>query len=1202
MPPIQFDSAHASPASTLREDTCVLCSSTIKWKARPEITANMMQFAQLLNWAPGPLPMICPKCWERKHPKMAAEAKISNRVRNMIGENVRAWFVLAYIPTPENNGRIDEEMCARSWNLPKGAIRFERSNPEGWWRDLSFAYVAPLCVSLNRFNQFCRATNGMTPRLPSCFGTFPHGVKQQVLSGDHGSVGWCRPDGTTESQGGKALAQTSWASGAQQWNNLLADAIPSSLLSIDTTCAPVLPFTFMGFEKIDRTTRLRSQAAIGANVTSRIKMQDSHRPCYLETRGAPESLSWRASSKDLRANSLAPLHREVLLGTEFALAGDVTAGVSVDFTNGSVGEVAKLSSLGVGIQNKSKPRRRRKHQDKNKNNNNNKAATSSSGQPPQSSSPAAGGYTNHRLGKLSSFTLWLGGVLPLPAEHSPACYLRRIHNQATCASVPPHPPDCFCTHDECVLVGGFHIVKLRGIYNHPSHGIVAGFHANHTIGPQFAVSSAMSRPVSCIDVRLDDKFNLHLRKHGVISPPATDALNLPLLLLHLKRAGLPDSILGTTTQKAFKKEMESLLEWCRTFKVFLRTGTQLSSKYVLYSGIPDAVAAVPSGTFSGPDAMTLLSHNRSYSGWGVQYSTVACGVCARQMFFGFVETRQNLSCWRCDTRSMREVIGVSDAPRTPDSLPTLHHPAEAAQLNPDNLKDFADLGAMLITGVDRQSIDETCFPIAKQFLRSERLASTVKSISGQSCPLLFHCFNSGDLVNQQADLVGLLPCSGTGPWEVGLKLRSHQDFFTASTRFAKTLQPARMPGVKASRFANPSHDWCSGLTFFRNEPNSLLLIDSRCIVRLPSCKITVCIFSRHDSEPRPFSMDVGEDVPGDPHTNYHRIGGGVFQEPGPRLHLLTGPWHRTSYRMNRFFTTDMCYIVPIFRRPESEKEPPRKVSKNIRPPARIDQLRIKFQQQMDTATYNQEANQIRRSYTEATDALRPPLPPKRSQLESSSELEGGGKRQRLQSVPPNTAMSSSATVPNMEKRTVCTQNTHKHVTPTQHTNEDHVCKQRPDEDFVPCVPEVARFSRSCVLLMAKHFADNLIGSGPPKTQTLRVWTDKYAEMHMEAFRRRLWVRVWRGQGHACTIGWALYISFRKTRLGALDQKGCAREGRPTWSPQKLLRTFLHRDTVPATKELTSSSGRVYLAKSERPAVTDDTLAYEIRFVFRACLS
>ena len=95
----------------------------------------------------------------------------------------------------------------------------------------------------------------------------------------------------------------------------------------------------------------------------------------------------------------------------------------------------------------------------------------------------------------------------------------------------------------------------------------------------------------------------------------------------------------------------------------------------------------------------------------------------------------------------------------------------------------------------------------------------------------------------------------------------------------------------------------------------------------------------------------------------------------------------------------------------------------------------------------------------------------------------------------------------------------------------HACLlSDPGPDFVPCVPEARHFSRSCILLMAEEIRDNLIGQGPPKTQTLRVWQMDYAQRHRNAFESKLWVRVWRGQGHDKTIGWALYTSFEPNSL------------------------------------------------------------------------
>jgi hypothetical protein len=102
-----------------------------------------------------------------------------------------------------------------------------------------------------------------------------------------------------------------------------------------------------------------------------------------------------------------------------------------------------------------------------------------------------------------------------------------------------------------------------------------------------------------------------------------------------------------------------------------------------------------------------------------------------------------------------------------------------------------------------------------------------------------------------------------------------------------------------------------------------------------------------------------------------------------------------------------------------------------------------------------------------------------------------------------------------------------------------------------------------------------------------------------AFDQKLWVRVWRGQGHDTTIGWALYTGFRTMRLGSLDQDGCSREGRPGMTPSVFLEHYLLRKAVSAKPAHFSESGRFYREKKKRDAVTVNTIVYEIRFQFRA---
>ena len=69
------------------------------------------------------------------------------------------------------------------------------------------------------------------------------------------------------------------------------------------------------------------------------------------------------------------------------------------------------------------------------------------------------------------------------------------------------------------------------------------------------------------------------------------------------------------------------------------------------------------------------------------------------------------------------------------------------------------------------------------------------------------------------------------------------------------------------------------------------------------------------------------------------------------------------------------------------------------------------------------------------------------------------------------------------------------------------------------------------------------------------------------------------------------------RLGSLDQEGCVREGRPEMTPSVFLEEYLLKKAVPAKPAHFSKSGRFYRAKKAIAAVTVDTIAYELRFVF-----
>ena len=144
-----------------------------------------------------------------------------------------------------------------------------------------------------------------------------------------------------------------------------------------------------------------------------------------------------------------------------------------------------------------------------------------------------------------------------------------------------------------------------------------------------------------------------------------------------------------------------------------------------------------------------------------------------------------------------------------------------------------------------------------------------------------------------------------------------------------------------------------------------------------------------------------------------------------------------------------------------------------------------------------------------------------------------------------------------------------------------LCRMKPPLPvaFQPCcLPSGIMFSQR-EIQMKHDWLDNLIGTEPPKTQTLRVWKRARAAEHLHSYLSGKWVRVWRGQGHSSTIGWLLITGWDVVRLGDMTNEDCCREGRPGMLPSQFLRQYL----------LTSKT-------------TVDTRVYRLQFTFKACLS
>ena len=91
--------------------------------------------------------------------------------------------------------------------------------------------------------------------------------------------------------------------------------------------------------------------------------------------------------------------------------------------------------------------------------------------------------------------------------------------------------------------------------------------------------------------------------------------------------------------------------------------------------------------------------------------------------------------------------------------------------------------------------------------------------------------------------------------------------------------------------------------------------------------------------------------------------------------------------------------------------------------------------------------------------------------------------------------------------------------------------------------------------MFPEFRGNLLRTKgePPKTQTIRNWSQGRLEEHEKSYREGRWIRVWRGQGNKATIGWLLITSMDEIKV--IDKGDCIREGRPLWEPAEFKRLY-----------------------------------------------
>ena len=116
--------------------------------------------------------------------------------------------------------------------------------------------------------------------------------------------------------------------------------------------------------------------------------------------------------------------------------------------------------------------------------------------------------------------------------------------------------------------------------------------------------------------------------------------------------------------------------------------------------------------------------------------------------------------------------------------------------------------------------------------------------------------------------------------------------------------------------------------------------------------------------------------------------------------------------------------------------------------------------------------------------------------------------------------------------------------------------------FTPCcIPPGERFDTGPSLSFEKAFEGNVKGwaGHPPKWQTIRVMELTTIKVFKSLVG--VWIRGRRGQGSYKTFGWIKILSMSSMRLRDFTLAMCAPEGRPGWSVDLFVNTFLIRGSA-----------------------------------------
>ena len=145
---------------------CVQCNVEMTVPSSFMARVYIQLFSGLLGW--DHLPVLCFGCWKLKKPLIAAAIEKHDFLSRRICSGSKGFFIMAHIPTDEQLEALKKELSKRYPTFKSDEIEamlFDRSAPGNWWRNLSFVEVEPVCISFNRFIEFCTNLLSIKPEL-----------------------------------------------------------------------------------------------------------------------------------------------------------------------------------------------------------------------------------------------------------------------------------------------------------------------------------------------------------------------------------------------------------------------------------------------------------------------------------------------------------------------------------------------------------------------------------------------------------------------------------------------------------------------------------------------------------------------------------------------------------------------------------------------------------------------------------------------------------------------------------------------------------------------------------------------------------------------------------------------------------------------------------------------------------------------------